>query len=40
MIEKEKGPVVSKLRTIQLIEADLQMIMRIFINYRVKEKIE
>ena len=40
MIEKGKGPIVGKLRIIQLIEADLQMIMRIFINYRNKGKIE
>ena len=40
MIEKGKGPVVGKLQTIQLIEANLQIIIRIFINYRVKGKIE
>ena len=40
MIEKGKGPMIGKLRTIQLIEADLQMIMRICINNRNKYKIE
>ena len=40
MIEKGKGSTVGKLRIIQLIEANLQMIMRIFMNYRNKEKIE
>ena len=40
MIEKGKGLVIGKLRTIQLIEADLQMIIRIYINNRMKEKIE
>jgi len=32
IIEKGKGPTLSKLRTIQLIEADLQMLIRIFIR--------
>ena len=40
MIEKGKGPVIGKLHTIQLIEANLQMLMRVFINYRTKGKIE
>ena len=35
MLDKGKGPMIGKLRTIQLIEADLQLIMRIFI--RIKE---
>jgi len=30
MLDKGKGPIAGKLRTIQLIEADLQLIMRIF----------
>jgi len=40
MIEKGKGPVLGKLRTIQLIEADLQLLMRIFINDQNKGSIE
>ena len=40
MIEKGKGPVLGKLRTIQLIEADLQLLMRIFVNDRNKGSIE
>jgi len=38
-IEKGKGPVLGKLRTIQLIEADLQLVMRILVNNRNKNKI-
>ena len=34
MIEKGKGPVLSKLQMIQLIEADLQLLMRIFLMLR------
>ena len=34
MIEKEKMPVLGKLRTIQLAEADIQLIMRLFVNIR------
>ena len=40
MIEKEKGPMLGKLRIIQLIEADLQLLMRIFVNTRNKGSIE
>ena len=40
MIEKGKGPVLGKLRTIQLIEADLKPIMRILVNIRNKRNIE
>ena len=40
MIAKGKGPVLGKLRTIQLIEADLQLLMRIFVNTRNKGSIE
>ena len=40
MIEKGKGPIVGKLRTIQLIEVDLQLLMRILVNNRNKFKIE
>ena len=40
MLEKEKGPVLGKLRTIQLIEADFQLIMRIFLGYRMEKSIE
>ena len=39
-IEKGKGPVLGKLRTIQLIEADLQLVMRILVNNRNKYRIE
>ena len=40
MIEKGKGPVIGKLRIIQLIEADLQMIMGIYVNNWNKHKIK
>ena len=36
MLEKGKGPILRKLRTRQLIEVDLQMIMRVFINGRTR----
>ena len=40
IIEKGKGPVLGKLRTIQLIEANLQLVMRILVNNRNKHRIE
>ena len=40
MLKKGKGPVVDKLCKIQLIEADLQLLMRILINMRNKSSIE
>ena len=40
MIEKGKGPIVGKLCFIQLIEADLQLLIRILVNNRNKFKIE
>jgi len=40
MVEKGKGVIIGKLRTIQLIEADLQIIMRICINNWNKYHIE
>ena len=40
ILEKGKGPIIGKLRTIQLIEADLQILMRIFIGGRNDENIE
>ena len=40
MIEKLKGPALGKLHTIQLIEADMQLIMRILVNIRNKLDIE
>ena len=40
MIEKGKGPVLGKVRIIQLIEADLQLLMRIFVNTRNKGSVE
>ena len=39
-IEKGKGLVIGKLRTIQLIEADMQILMRIIINERNRGRIE
>ena len=40
MIEKGKGPRINKLRTIQLIEADIQLIIWIIIGVRNKNNIE
>ena len=40
MIEKRKIPVLGKLPTIQLIEDDLQLTMRMFVNIRNKRNIE
>ena len=40
MLEKGKGPIVDKLKAIQLIEIDLQLLMRILINTRNKSSIE
>ena len=40
IIEKGKGPILGKLRTIQLIEADLQLLMRIFFGIRCDGIIE
>jgi hypothetical protein len=40
ILEKGKGPIIGKLRTIQLIEADLQLMMRIFIGLRNDTEIE
>ena len=40
MTEKGKGPVLGKLRTIQLIEADLKLIMILFVNVRNKDSKE
>ena len=40
MLEKGKGSILGKLHTIQLIEADLQLVMRIFIKYRNQNKLE
>jgi len=39
ILEKGKGPILGKLRTIQLIKADLQLMMRIFIGARNDENI-
>ena len=39
MSEKGNGPVLGKLRTMQLIEADFKMLMRIFENERMAGKI-
>ena len=40
MLEKGKGPVLGKLRTMQLLEADFQLLMRIFANERMVGVIE
>jgi len=40
MLEKGKGPRLGKLRTITLIEGDLQILMRIFLDAKNKELIE
>ena len=40
ILEKGKGPIIGKLRTIQLVEADLQILIRIFIGERNNENIE
>ena len=34
-LEKVKGPILGKLRTTQIIEADLQLVMRIFVAGRI-----
>ena len=38
ILEKGKGPIIGKLRIIQLIEADLQMIIRILSTTESKER--
>lgn len=40
IVEKGKGPILGKLRIIQLIEADLQLLMRIFFSLRTEGNIE
>ena len=40
ILDKGKGPIIGKLRTIQLIEADLQLLMQIFLGLRMKGVIE
>ena len=40
MIKKGNGPIVGKLRMIQLIEANLQLLMQILVNNRNKHKIK
>ena len=40
IIEKGARPILGKLCTIQLIEADLQLLIRVFISYRNQGKIE
>jgi len=40
MIEKGKGPILGKFYTIQLIEADLQLLIRIFMSNRNQGTIE
>ena len=38
--EKGKGNKINKLRVIQIIEADLQLLMRIFLGLRIAENYE
>ena len=40
MLDKGKGSMLEKLRIIQLIEANFQLIMRIFLGYRMDQSIE
>ena len=40
MIEKRKGLVLGKLRTIKFIKTDLRLILRIFVNIRNKSNID
>ena len=40
MLEKGKGPVLGKLRTMKLIEVDFQMPMRTFTNERMARKLK
>ena len=39
-IEKGKGPIIGKLYTIQLIEADLQLLMRLYLSLISEKNIE
>ena len=40
MLEKGKGNMIKKLRSMQITEADLQLMMQMFLGLRVNEKIE
>ena len=40
ILEKSKGPILGKLRIMQLIEADLQLIMRLFAVERLDDSIK
>ena len=40
VLEKGKVPVLGKLRVMQLVEADFQLLMRIFVNERIVGVIE
>ena len=40
MLEKGKGPIIRKLQTITLKEADLQYIMRMYLSNEIEEIIE
>ena len=40
VIEKGKGPRTNELRTLEMIEADLQLVMRICLGSRMNERIE
>jgi hypothetical protein len=40
MLEKGKGPRLKKLRILEMIEADLQLVMRVFLGIRMNDRIE
>ena len=40
MLEKEKGPRLKKLRMLEMIEADLQFSIRMFLGTRMNERVE
>ena len=40
ILEKEKGLILGKLCIIQLIKADFQLLIRVFVNKRIKSKIK
>ena len=40
VVEKGKGPRIKNLRTLEMIEADLQLVMRMFLSSRMNKRIE
>ena len=40
MIEKEKGNMINKLRSVQTIETDLQLLIRMFLGLRIADDYE